>query len=232
MGGRVLRGGSAHEPDERRAGAPRPRPHPWLRRRSNSVLWRLGGLATDEARTPAPSRSVQKQQLFFAPAQNVKTGEMMPRDRVFEVENIEGIVEEGKKRAKKKRPIVITGIGMPPLEVTASGAQLQPLPSRFGRAQLRGAADPQCAGWPSVSSTVLRKLAGEPPHWGTAHAFFGGGAEGERACSAIDALCRAGQIDTMLSNFIVPLQQQVDARGRVHASLNLNTETGRLSSRR
>lgn len=39
-------------------------------------------------------------------------------------------------------------------------------------------------------------------------------------------------IDTMLSNFIVPLQQMVDEEGRVHCSLNLNTETGRLSARR
>jgi DNA polymerase-1 len=38
-------------------------------------------------------------------------------------------------------------------------------------------------------------------------------------------------IDTMLSNFILPLQENADDRSRVHCSLNLNTETGRLSSR-
>jgi DNA polymerase I len=36
----------------------------------------------------------------------------------------------------------------------------------------------------------------------------------------------------MLSNFIVPLQTMADAASRVHCSLNLNTETGRLSARR
>lgn len=36
----------------------------------------------------------------------------------------------------------------------------------------------------------------------------------------------------MLSNFIIPLQQMVDEEGRIHCSLNLNTETGRLSARR
>merc|ERR1711965_904716 len=40
-----------------------------------------------------------------------------------------------------------------------------------------------------------------------------------------------GTIDTMLSNFILPLQENADERSRVHCSLNLNTETGRLSSR-
>jgi len=35
----------------------------------------------------------------------------------------------------------------------------------------------------------------------------------------------------MLSNFILPLQENADASSRIHCSLNLNTETGRLSSR-
>ena len=35
----------------------------------------------------------------------------------------------------------------------------------------------------------------------------------------------------MLSNFIKPLQENADAASRVHCSLNLNTETGRLSAR-
>jgi DNA polymerase I len=34
-------------------------------------------------------------------------------------------------------------------------------------------------------------------------------------------------IETMLSNFIEPLQRMADANGRVHCSMNLNTETGR-----
>lgn len=36
----------------------------------------------------------------------------------------------------------------------------------------------------------------------------------------------------MITNFIQPLQNLADAQGRVHGSLNLNTDTGRLSSRR
>ena len=57
--------------------------------------------------------------------------------------------------------------------------------------------------------------------------------------SAVDALCELGAIDTLLSNFIKPLQGNeiatFDANGkldRIHCSLNINTETGRLSARR
>ena len=62
--------------------------------------------------------------------------------------------------------------------------------------------------------------------------------EGLAACAAVDSLVDASAIDTLLSNFIVPLQSddisKPDASGiyRVHCSLNINTETGRLSARR
>jgi DNA polymerase I len=46
------------------------------------------------------------------------------------------------------------------------------------------------------------------------------------------ALAKIGQIDTMITNFLVPLQALADRQGRIHCSLNLNTETGRLSSRK
>ena len=39
-------------------------------------------------------------------------------------------------------------------------------------------------------------------------------------------------VETMLSNFILPLQQMADRGGRVHCSLNLNTETGRCVDKR
>lgn len=52
-------------------------------------------------------------------------------------------------------------------------------------------------------------------------------------------MCELGAIDTLLSNFIKPLQGSeiatVDSQGnldRIHCSLNINTETGRLSARR
>ena len=55
----------------------------------------------------------------------------------------------------------------------------------------------------------------------------------------MDSLCEVGAIGTLLSNFIEPLQQDDIATrnpdgtlGRIHCSLNINTETGRLSARR
>ena len=113
-------------------------------------------------------------------------------------------------------------------------------------------------GLPAVSGVVLRQLAGKPgearavvDEWdalsdsekteealrkrcGGAFLAFGGGKEGAQACAAIDALNDVAAIDTLLSNFIIPLQSDNlrGANGRVHAALNINTETGRLSARR
>ena len=86
-----------------------------------------------------------------------------------------------------------------------------------------------------TDAATLRELAGSPfdspPVYGTAYEQFGGGSKGAEACEAIASLVGVGAIDTMLSNFILPLQENADEQSRVHCSLNLNTETGRLSSR-
>jgi DNA polymerase-1 len=134
-----------------------------------------------------------------------------PPGRPFKVDNEEGYIEPGKTKAKKQRDLWIRGLGIPPVEVTAGG-------------------------WPAASGAVLKELAGDveavPPRYGKALEHFGGGCEGEKACSAIHSLVSVGAIDTMLSNFILPLQQMVDGDSRVHCSMNLNTDTGRLSARR
>jgi len=90
-------------------------------------------------------------------------------------------------------------------------------------------------GTPKTDAASLGKLAGapfeDPPVYGTVYEQFGGGVAGVRASEAIAALMGVGAIDTMLANFILPLQENADASSRIHCSLNLNTETGRLSSR-
>ncbi|KAJ0578712.1 putative DNA-directed DNA polymerase [Helianthus annuus] len=70
--------------------------------------------------------------------------------------------------------------------------------------------------------------------YGTAYVAFGGGSEGHEACHAIAALCEVCSIDSLISNFILPLQgSHISGKnGRIHCSLNINTETGRLSARR
>ena len=86
-------------------------------------------------------------------------------------------------------------------------------------------------GAPSATSDVLRTLAGDPfadpPKYGTAFDRIG-----KEGCEALFSLCAIGSIDTMIANFLTSLQVLADDKSRVHCSLNLNTETGRLSSRK
>lgn len=134
-----------------------------------------------------------------------------PGRRKFRVDNTEEWIEPGKKKAKKQRNILLDGLGVPPPARTA-------------------------AGWPAVSATVLSELAGapfaDPPKLGSLAHHFGSEEEGREACEAVANLHQVGLIDTMLSNFILPLQSMTDSQGRVHCSMNLNTDTGRLSARR
>ena len=65
-----------------------------------------------------------------------------------------------------------------------------------------------------------------------AHEHFGGGQSGHDACVAFFSLTAIGSIDTMIANFLTSLQRLADDEKRVHCSLNINTETGRLSSRK
>jgi DNA polymerase-1 len=91
-------------------------------------------------------------------------------------------------------------------------------------------------GQASTSGAAIRKLAGDPfsvpPRYGTAYEGAGGGEEGRRACEALSHLLEAESISKLLNNFLETLPKQADAGGRIHTSINLNTETGRLSSQR
>ncbi|XP_043691379.1 DNA polymerase I A, chloroplastic/mitochondrial-like isoform X2 [Telopea speciosissima] len=199
----------------------------------------------------------QLRQLFFGGITNSKDpNESLPMSRTFKVPNVDNVIEEGKKVAKKYRNITLCNLGveMQTEMYTATG-------------------------WPSVSGDALKVLAGKvsaeydlindayepqsdgnddfPPEqmvneveekqatcvseenidisfYGTAYAAFGEGKEGREACQAIAALCQVCSIDSLISNFILPLQgTHISGKDdRVHCSLNINTETGRLSARR
>lgn len=119
-----------------------------------------------------------------------------------------------RNKVKKYRDLAIKTIGMKPLQFTPGGQ-------------------------PQASAAILKKLAGsnlfgdeKDAVYGEAFKFFGGGESGKEACRAIGALANIGQIDATITNFLVPLQALPDKYGRIHCSLNLNTETGRLSARR
>ncbi|KAH8969272.1 hypothetical protein BDL97_02G024900 [Sphagnum fallax] len=194
----------------------------------------------------------QIRQLLWGGVTNRKdAGEMLPKERVFNVPNTDGFIEEGKKVPKKTRPICIRGIDVD-IPIDAYTA----------------------AGWPAVGGAAMKALAGKvaieysdldsdsdldlPEDvvesealltsagvegeqeedisvYGKAYAAFGGGQEGKEACMALAALCEVASINTLISNFIQPLQGgdiKSVKDGRVHCSININTETGRLSARR
>ena len=91
-------------------------------------------------------------------------------------------------------------------------------------------------GAPSTSGAVIAQLAGkpyaEPPQYGTAYEDLGGGQKGKEACEALGALIESESIDKLLSTFLRTLPKMADQNSRIHTALNLNTETGRLSSMR
>ena len=181
--------------------------------------------------------ALQLRQLLFAGALNQKTSEAVEMVRVFKVPNETGFIEEGKKKPKKNIDIELHGLW---------GKNVpSPLPVEHTTP----------SGWPGANTPMLRGLAGAQGAakklldeerfklsekeaaklgLGTAYTAFGKGREGLRACAAMDALCDVAAIDTLLSNFIIPLQGDAIKckNGRIHCSMNINTETGRLSARR
>ncbi|KAK9151816.1 hypothetical protein Syun_010125 [Stephania yunnanensis] len=175
----------------------------------------------------------QLRQLFFGGIYNRKDpNQDLPKERKFKVPNVDKVIEEGKKVPTKFRTIELHNIveGMETEMFTSSGR-------------------------PSVSGDALKILAGKvsakydwndeeilPSNgedvdaslFGTAYTAFGSGKEGREACHAIAALCEVCSIDSLISNFLIPLQSSAISGkdGRIHCSLNINTETGRLSARR
>ena len=156
-------------------------------------------------------------------------GEPLYEEREFKVDNTEGWINPKTGRHNKKRPITLNSLG---LEV-----QTDELTD---------------AGWPAVSGAILERLAFQDADEyrnqiskgasrkeafkkagpGRVFEHLGGGNKGRQACLAIFDLAEYSRIGTLLSNFIGPLQTLVDKRNRVHTAINLNTESGRLSSRR
>ncbi|KAL0917416.1 hypothetical protein M5K25_012474 [Dendrobium thyrsiflorum] len=191
----------------------------------------------------------QIRQLFFGGTANRKDEEQkLPNSKTFKVLNSENVIEDGKKNPSKYRNITLECFGkeMQAEIYTASG-----WPSVSGDAlkSFAGKISPDYInlmvdGFESEPDTELNLLAEEPSDinrhsreksvYGTAYDAFGRGKEGKEACHAIAALCEVCSIDSLISNFILPLQgTHISGKsGRIHCSLNINTETGRLSARR
>lgn len=154
--------------------------------------------------------------IFPAPLYRKNHDEALPTERVFKIQNVDKVIEKGKKVPTKFRDIKLNSIGcnMKIDMYTTSG-------------------------WPSVSGAALKALAGkistdydfseavdldlndeegnpsqsevEPLEidnsaYGTAFYAFPTEDEGKEACHAIAALCQVCSIDSLISNFILPLQ--------------------------
>lgn len=191
----------------------------------------------------------QLRQLFFGGIQNRKDpNEFLPVAKDFKVPNVDNIIVEGKKSPTKHCKITLRkpdGVDIETDKYTASG-----WPSVSGDV-LRSLAGKVSADFDfmdedideELTPTVTKNLSedNETPNedldtsaYGSAYTAFGGGQAGIEACHAIAALCEVCSIDSLISNFILPLQgNHISGKnGRIHCSLNINTETGRLSARR
>lgn len=194
----------------------------------------------------------QLRQLFFGGILNSKDpSQCLPMEKEFKVPNVDNIIEEGKKTATKFRKIKLHAIcsGLQTETYTASGwpsvcgDALKTLAGKISmeydfieddNTELDENMD-ESATIAEVSDKKSGNFSKNSENsYGTAYQAFGGGAEGQEACHAIAALCEVCSIDSLISNFILPLQgSHISGKnGRIHCSLNINTETGRLSARR
>ncbi|KAG7362751.1 DNA polymerase I [Nitzschia inconspicua] len=181
------------------------------------------GITVDDTMDPASMINILRNDMqFMSELQTVVSADFTGHDTILDAlqaaasqggatHEILANLKEKSMEEPKFLNVTIKSLGMKPLKYTAGGA-------------------------PSVTADVLRQLAGDPsadpPRYGSAYDFFGGGTKGHDACVALFSLCAIGSIDTMIANFLTSLQSLTDHQSRVHCSLNLNTETGRLSSRR
>ncbi|KAL5214039.1 hypothetical protein ABZP36_003191 [Zizania latifolia] len=181
----------------------------------------------------------QIRQLFFGGIENkCKPGETLPKSRTIKVPNDGSVVAEGKKTPKYRtielfsivedlKTDLFTASGWPSVSGDALRSLAGKLPTDLVFT-IDDAEDDECS-----SSSISEHDLNDTAYYGTAYEAFGGGKEGKEACRAIAALCEICSIDSLISNFILPLQGNHISctEGRIHCSLNINTETGRLSAR-
>ncbi|KAK7387061.1 hypothetical protein VNO78_27551 [Psophocarpus tetragonolobus] len=184
--------------------------------------------------------------LLFGGTLNRKNpDEPIPTERIFKIPNVDKVIEEGKKAPKKFRDIKLNSIGYhlnvemytPSGWPSVSGDALKVLAGKVSAEYDFN--DEACNvdldvedGNPSQNEVLPAEI--DNSAYGTAFSCFPTEDEGREACHAIAALCEVCSIDSLISNFILPLQgRNISGRDhRVHCSININTETGRLSARR
>lgn len=194
---------------------------------------------------------IQLRQLFFGGIVNrIDQNQTLPEKRSFKVPKIDRVLEKGKYVPSKLFPITLSSLGVK-METdmytvtgwpSVSGDALKALAGKVSSEydwidDSHGFESDVDNSWSDndvdVSSNLKREKE-DVSSYGTAYKAFGENKEGKEACHAIAALCELRSIDSLISNFILPLQSNhiSGENGRIHCSLNINTETGRLSARR
>ena len=121
-------------------------------------------------------------------------------------------MKDGQKKPLKFRNMVIKGLGLKPIGFNASGL-------------------------PSVDQHIIKKLL-EKEENGKSNAFnqfmlkYNDEQKANNFEKALECYINYKFVETQLQTFIIPLQERADQNGRIHCSLNFNTDTGRISSRR
>eukprot|EP00002_Diphylleia_rotans_P030256 TRINITY_DN6204_c0_g1_i5.p1 TRINITY_DN6204_c0_g1~~TRINITY_DN6204_c0_g1_i5.p1 ORF type:complete len:782 (-),score=120.16 TRINITY_DN6204_c0_g1_i5:995-3340(-) len=140
-------------------------------------------------------------------------------EKSFLVDNVDNVIEPGKKKPLKKKTIILKGLGLRPTSGRSSDDSKS--------------ADHEHA---STGASILKALAGNPnakePNYGHLEDQLPK-EDAAVASHAIHALLKRTSVSTLLQTFIIPLQELAakTSNHRIHTSLNLQTQTGRLSSR-
>ncbi|RDX75232.1 DNA polymerase I A, chloroplastic/mitochondrial, partial [Mucuna pruriens] len=188
---------------------------------------------------------LQLRQLLFGGTVNRKDSSLaLPTERIFKIPNVDNVIEEGKKAPKKFCDIKLTTLGYN-LETEMYTATGWPSVSGDALKALAGNISAEYEFFEEVcnldrdedgnpSQSQVAPVTIDKSAYGTAFVAFPTEEEGREACHAIAALCEVCSINSLISNFILPLQgHNISGKDlRVHCSLNINTETGRLSARR
>ena len=142
--------------------------------------------------------------------------EAIPTERVFKIPNVDKVIKEAKKAPTKLRDIKLNSIGYnlnvdmytPSGWPSVSGDVLKVLAGKvsaeydFYEACNMDLDDED--GNPSQSEFLPVEI--DKSTYGTAFSCFPTEEEGRDACHAIAALCEVCSIDSLISNFILPLQ--------------------------
>jgi DNA polymerase-1 len=92
-------------------------------------------------------------------------------------------------------------------------------------------------GIPAIDQHIVKKMLMKEEN-GNSYAFnqymkkFNKSDKAKKFEEALRSYEKYKHIETLLKTFILPLQEAADKQGRIHCSLNFNTDTGRISARR